>query len=137
MKKVKAGKWAIVAVTGALILSACSSGASTESGSSSAAAEAPAAPFKISFSIYTEAAPLFQVIHKNLDTQIASNDTGVNVKWYDNAGDPAKMLENVQLQIADKPDAIVIYPVSTATSGVGQLLKESGIPCVALNLDVA
>jgi DNA-binding LacI/PurR family transcriptional regulator len=47
------------------------------------------------------------------------------------------MLENVQLQIADKPDAIVIYPVSTATSGVGQLLKESGIPCVALNLDVA
>ena len=137
MKKAKVGKWTIMAVAGALVLSACSSSATTETESSADAADTPAAPFKISFSIYTEAAPLFQVIHKNLDAQIAANDTGVNVKWYDNAGDPAKMLENVQLKIADKPDAIVIYPVSTATSGVGQLLKDSGIPCVALNLDVA
>jgi ribose transport system substrate-binding protein len=88
-------------------------------------------------SLFTEAAPLFQVIRKNLDDQLATFSTGVDVKWYDNAGDPAKMLENVQLQIADEPNAIVIYPVSTATQGVGKILGDSGIKCVAMNLDVA
>ncbi len=154
MKKITALKLGALAAVSTLVLSAC--GGSSESSESAPApagsessesAPAPAEsesaasdlpnPFKISMSIYTEAAPLFQVIHKNLDNQIASFDTGVEIKWYDNAGDPAKMLENVQLQIADNPNAIVIYPVSTATQGVGKLLAESGINCVAMNLDVA
>jgi ribose transport system substrate-binding protein len=144
----------LIAVS-ALTVTACGgdSGAGTTSAASTSAGvttessdpvESPTAataqlpdPFNVSMSIYTEAAPLFQVIHKNLDQQIADNVTGVEVKWYDNAGDPAKMLENVQLQIADNPAAIVIYPVSTATKGVGKILGESGIPCVAMNLDVA
>lgn len=140
MKKIVIGKMLALVTTGMLILSACSSTSASAPASDKTTAgstAASAAPFNISFSIYTEAAPLFQVIHKNLDKQIVSNNTGVKIKWYDNAGDPAKMLQNVQLQIADKPQAVVIYPVSTATEGVGQLLKASGIPCVALNLDVA
>lgn len=141
MKRSVALKISAVMAVGALALSACGGG--SDSGSSSASGDASSAggdlpnPFKISMSIYTEAAPLFQVIHKNLDDQIAATDSGVEIKWYDNAGDPAKMLENVQLQIADDPNAIVIYPVSTATQGVGKLLGESGIKCVAMNLDVA
>lgn len=137
MKRVNAMRLGALLAVGAIALSACGGG--SDSGSSTAPApdsELPN-PFKISMSIYTEAAPLFQVIHKNLDDQIAEFDTGVQIKWYDNAGDPAKMLENVQLQISDNPEAIVIYPVSTATQGVGKLLEESGIKCVAMNLDVA
>lgn len=91
--------------------------------------------FKISFSNYTESAPLFRVIHTNLDKAIKEHNAKVKVKWYDNAGDPAKMLQNARLMIQDKPDAIVIYPVSTATQGVGKLLKQSKIPCVTVNLD--
>ena len=142
MKRSVALKISAVMAVGALALTACGGGGS-DAGSSSASGDASSAggelpnPFKISMSIYTEAAPLFQVIHKNLDDQIAATDSGVQIKWYDNAGDPAKMLENVQLQIADNPNAIVIYPVSTATQGVGKLLSESGIKCVAMNLDVA
>lgn len=130
---------------GALLVSACGGG--SDSGSTTAPAPEPTGsettdsalpdPFKISMSLFTEAAPLFQVIRKNLDDQLATFSTGVDVKWYDNAGDPAKMLENVQLQIADEPNAIVIYPVSTATQGVGKILGDSGIKCVAMNLDVA
>jgi ribose transport system substrate-binding protein len=150
MKRSVALKISAVMAVGALALTACGGGGS-DAGSSSASGDASSSasgdassagselpnPFKISMSIYTEAAPLFQVIHKNLDDQIAATDSGVQIKWYDNAGDPAKMLENVQLQIADNPNAIVIYPVSTATQGVGKLLSESGIKCVAMNLDVA
>jgi ribose transport system substrate-binding protein len=142
MKRSVALKISAVMAVGALALSACGGGgsdsgsSSASGGSSSAGGELPN-PFKISMSIYTEAAPLFQVIHKNLDEQVASTDSGVEIKWYDNAGDPAKMLENVQLQIADNPNAIVVYPVSTATQGIGKLLSESGIKCVAMNLDVA
>lgn len=93
--------------------------------------------FEISFSNYTESAPLFRVIHTNLDKAIEDTDANVAVKWYDNAGDPAKMLQNAQLMVSDNPDAIVVYPVSTATEGVGRVFEQSGIPCVSVNLDTA
>lgn len=136
MKRSVALRIGAAMAVGALTLSACGGGGSDGGSSSPTGGDLPD-PFKISMSIYTEAAPLFQVIRKNLDEQIASTDSGVEIKWYDNAGDPAKMLENVQLQIADDPSAIVVYPVSTATQGIGKLLGDSGIKCVAMNLDVA
>lgn len=92
--------------------------------------------FNISFSIFTEEAPLFRVIHTNLDDVIAETGGPIEVKWYDNQGDPAVMLQNTQLMIADDPDGLVIYPVSTATGGISELVADSGLPCVAVNLDV-
>lgn len=93
-------------------------------------------PFNLSFSIFTEEAPLFRVIHTNLDDVIAETGAPVDIKWYDNQGDPAVMLQNTQLMIADNPDALAIYPVSTATGGISELVADSGLPCVAINLDV-
>ncbi|MCW2762736.1 MAG: periplasmic binding protein/LacI transcriptional regulator [Marmoricola sp.] len=131
-----------IAAAAALMLSACggsdatdSSGSSGDSGGASAAAGDET--FEISFSNYTEAAPLFRVIHTNLDKAVKDSGAKVKVKWYDNAGDPAKMLQNAQLMVRDKPDAIVIYPVSNATQGVGKVLGDSKIPCVSVNLDTA
>ncbi|MCW2567801.1 MAG: periplasmic binding protein/LacI transcriptional regulator, partial [Mycobacterium sp.] len=90
--------------------------------------------FTISAANYTESAALFRVIHTNLDKVIESKKTGVAVKWYDNAGDPAKMTQNARLMVQDKPDAIVMYPVSNTTQGVGKIIGDSKIPCVSVNL---
>lgn len=111
-------------------------GTSNSPGAASSAADG-SKPFEISFSNYTEAAPLFRVIHTNLDKVIKDKNANVKVKWYDNGGDAAKMLQNAQLMVRDKPDAIVIYPVSTATQGVGKVFADSKIPCVSVNLDTA
>lgn len=116
-------------VATALVVGACSGSASSSKGGSTKG------PFTISFSNYTEAAPLFRVIHTNLDDVIKAKKVDVKMKWYDNAGDPAKMLQNARLMVQDRPKAIIIYPVSTATQGVGKILKQSGIPCVTVNLD--
>ena len=90
--------------------------------------------FTISAANYTESAALFRVIHTNLDKVIESKKTGVAVKWYDNAGDPAKMTQNARLMVQDKPDAIVMYPVSNTTQGIGKIIGDSKIPCVSVNL---
>jgi len=121
-----------IATSVALVLAACGGSDTESSGGSSAGGDDT---FELSFSIYTEAAPLFRVIHTNLDKAIKDTGADVKVKWYDNAGDPAKMLQNTQLMVRDKPDAIVIYPVSTATQGVGKVLADGKIPCVSVNLD--
>jgi ribose transport system substrate-binding protein len=123
----------IVAASTAILLAATA--ACGGSGDSSGTAGSDT--FEISFSNYTEGAPLFRVIHTNLDKVIKDKGAKVKVKWYDNAGDPAKMLQNAQLMVRDKPDAIVIYPVSNATQGVGKVLGDSKIPCVSVNLDTA
>jgi ribose transport system substrate-binding protein len=113
------------ALTIATGLAACgSSGGKTSSGGD----------FTISAANYTESAALFRVIHTNLDKVIESKKTGVAVKWYDNAGDPAKMTQNARLMVQDKPDAIVMYPVSNTTQGIGKIIGDSKIPCVSVNL---
>jgi ribose transport system substrate-binding protein len=91
--------------------------------------------FRVDFANYTEAATLFRVIHTNLDTIIGQHNAPVNLKWFDNNSDPATMLRNAQLMINDRPDAIVMYPVSNATEGISALIERSKIPCVSLNLD--
>jgi ribose transport system substrate-binding protein len=113
---------ALMLVTG---LAACGS----SGGKYSAAGD-----FTISAANYTEAAALFRVIHTNLDDVLKAKDTGVAVKWYDNAGDPAKMTQNARLMVQDKPDAIVMYPVSNTTQGIGKIIGDSKIPCVSVNL---
>jgi ribose transport system substrate-binding protein len=37
--------------------------------------------------------------------------------------------------VQDQPDAIVMYPVSATTQGISQILGDSDIPCVSVNLD--
>src|SRR3712207_306265 len=66
--------------------------------------------FELAFANFTEAAPLFRVIHTNLDDVLAKGDSGLSTSWYDNAADPAKMTENAQLMVQAQPDAIVMYP---------------------------
>jgi len=109
----------------------------TDSDSERASGESGGETFDISFANFTEGAPLFRVIHTNLQEVLQTVDSKVRVKWYDNAADPAKMLQNAQLMVRDDPDAIVEYPVSTATQGVGRVFADSGIPCVSVNLDTA
>jgi ribose transport system substrate-binding protein len=125
----------IAATAVSLVLAGC--GGSSDTASPGASSSGGGGTFKLSFSNYTESAPLFRVIHTNLDKAIKDTNAKVAVKWYDNAGDPAKMLQNAQLMVRDKPDAIVIYPVSNATQGVGRVLGDSKIPCVSVNLDTA
>ncbi len=118
---------AAAAAVAALLMTACGGG--------SAGGGSEGDVFEISFANFTEAAPLFRVIHTNLDDVLAKGDSGLEVKWYDNAGDAAKMSQNAQLMVQDQPDAIVMYPVSAATQGVSQILTDGGIPCVSVNLD--
>ncbi len=119
---------AAAAAAAALLMTACGGGSAGGGGSEGDV-------FEISFANFTEAAPLFRVIHTNLDDVLAKGDSGLEVKWYDNAGDAAKMSQNAQLMVQDQPDAIVMYPVSAATQGVSQILADGGIPCVSVNLD--
>jgi ribose transport system substrate-binding protein len=113
-----------------LLVTACGGGGSGSGGSSKG-------DFRIDFANYTESAPLFHVIHTNLDSVLAKGNSGLKVKWYDNGGDPAKMTQNAQLMTQDQPDAIVMYPVSAATQGISKILGDSKIPCVTVNLDTA
>jgi len=115
-----------------LLLTACGGGDSGGPGDSGGSG---GDVFEITFANFTEAAPLFRVIHTNLDKVLAEGDSGLDVSWYDNAGDPAKMTENAQLMVQAQPDAIVMYPVSAASPGISQILGDSGIPCVSVNLD--
>jgi ribose transport system substrate-binding protein len=130
MRRLNRSGYAVVTATVLLTAVACGNSSDGKTGGGSRNGD-----FTISFSNYTESAPLFRVIHTNLDQVLKEKKAGVKVKWYDNAGDPAKMLQNARLMIQDKPKAIVIYPVSTATQGVGKLLSNSRIPCVTVNLD--
>ena len=119
MRRYRTGPVA-VGVAMALIVGACSGGASppasttpSQPAGTSAASGGPSAaagPFKISFSNYIEAAPLFHSMRVQLDKVLASKTTGVEIKWYDNKGDPQVMLENVGLICAepqDFPEALV------------------------------
>lgn len=109
----------------ALLLSGCSSDAGASSGATT-----------VAFANYNESVPFFQVIRSTLEgLDPAAN--GAEVSWYDNKGDASAMLQNVQQMITEQPDAMVLYPVSAATDGVSKLISDSGIPCVALNLDAS
>jgi ribose transport system substrate-binding protein len=132
MRRTARHQAAAATVTTLLLLTACGGSSSNSGGSGSGSGSGT---FTMDFANFTEAAPLFHVIHTNLDDVLAKGDSGLSVKWYDNAGDAAKMTQNAQLMIQDQPDAIVMYPVSAATQGVSQILSDGGIPCVSVNLD--
>ncbi|MCS5734495.1 sugar ABC transporter substrate-binding protein [Herbiconiux daphne] len=113
--------------TATVVLTGCSSGSAGSTASGDGA-------FTLSFANYAESVPLFNVIHTTLD-DINTDESGLDINWYDNDGDAATMLQNVQLMIDEQPDAIALYPVSAATDGVSQLLEQGGIPCVSINID--
>ena len=101
---------------------------------SSPATGAAGDPMTVSFANFDESVPFFQVIRTTLQDQDPPSH-GINVNWYDNKSDPSMMLQNVQQMVNEQPDALVLYPVSAATEGISRLIEDSGIPCVALNLD--
>lgn len=90
--------------------------------------------FHVAIANYAEDIPLYRSIHERAD-EVAESDPSTKLSWYNNDSDPATMLNNVRLMIQSRPDAIVLLPVSQATEGVSQLLEESGIPCVSINLE--
>jgi ribose transport system substrate-binding protein len=127
---------ATAAASALMLLAACGGGGSGSSGAAgSGGSGGSGKTFRIDFANYTESAPLFHVIHTNLDNVLAKGNSGLKVKWFDNGGDPAKMTQNAQLMVQDQPDAIVMYPVSATTQGISQILGDSKIPCVSVNLD--
>lgn len=93
---------------------------------------APDAAFNVSFANATEGVPIFRSIHTTTDS-LVKKDGGVSVKWYDNDFDPSKMLSNARLMVQDHPDALVVYPVSTDSQGLANLLGRSDAPCVSIN----
>lgn len=117
-----------ILASSALILTGCSG-----TGSDGSTDSAGGGTFNITFANYAASVPLFNTIQTTLEKQLNTDDSGVNVNWYDNDGDAATMLQNAQLMIQEAPDAIVTYPVSAATDGMSQLLEQSGIPCVSVN----
>lgn len=116
----------VTAIT-ALALSGCSGGST---------ADASDGTMTVTFANYNESVPFFQVIHTTLDG-LDPASKGVDVTWFDNKGDASTMLQNVQQMIVEQPNAMVLYPVSSATDGVSKLIADSGIPCVALNIDAS
>lgn len=136
MRAIRIPAAATAAASALMLLAACGGGGSGSSGAAgSGGSGGSGKTFRIDFANYTESAPLFHVIHTNLDNVLAKGNSGLKVKWFDNGGDPAKMTQNAQLMVQDQPDAIVMYPVSATTQGISQILGDSKIPCVSVNLD--
>lgn len=90
--------------------------------------------FRIAHANYHEELAVFNNLRSSLQQQVDLDGSGVTVDWYDNKGDAAQMINNVQQMIQSEPDAIILWPVSAATEGVSQLLERSGIPCVSVNI---
>ncbi|GAA5227598.1 hypothetical protein GCM10025778_21310 [Paeniglutamicibacter antarcticus] len=110
-------------------MSSCSSPSSSEAGSDG---------LNLTFANYTEAGPVFHATTVKLQEQLKEHaDSGVSVDWFDNQGDPTKMLENARLMVQTSPDVIIEYPVAEDSVGVQKVFKEADIPCIALNLPLA
>ena len=86
----------------------------------------------LSFANISEQVPIFHTIHTTTDSLIKK--TNVKVKWYDNNSDSGTMLSNARLITQSKPDAVIEFPVSPNSAGLGAVLKSAGVPCVSLNL---
>ena len=120
-RKRLASTLSVVAATIALAGCASSSGGGSGSGGVS-----------IAFANFTEQVPIFHTIHTTTDSLIKK--ANVKVRWYNNNGDSATMLSNARLMAQSKPDAIIEYPVSPDSAGLGSVLKQAGVPCVSVDL---
>ena len=121
------------ALAGALMLTSCSSGGGGTVGSDSTGSSS-SGPLRIDFANVTEASDLFHSVHTGLTSAIAKSGSDVSVKWYDNNLDATTMLQNAQLIVQDKPDAIVEFPATATTQSVGRMFNGAKIPCVSLNV---
>jgi ribose transport system substrate-binding protein len=116
--------------------------ASSTATSGGSAAPSSGAPKKVDFSgkkfafaLATEANPL--IVQQGKLFKEEAEKLGAQVTLYDNKGTAADMLSNARLMVAAKPDVLVEYPsVADATSRVSQIFKQSGIPCIAVNVPV-
>jgi ribose transport system substrate-binding protein len=131
------------ALAGALMLASCSSGGGGSAGGSGAGGSgagsastgsSSSSPLRIDFANVTEASDLFHSVHTGLASAIAKSGSDVSVKWYDNNLDATTMLQNAQLIVQDKPNAIVEFPATATTQSVGRMFNGAKIPCVSLNV---
>jgi ribose transport system substrate-binding protein len=66
--------------------------------------------------------------------QLAARTLPIDMLYYDNAGDDAKALANIDAAIADKADLFVEYHNNAATNAeIARRLKAASIPALAIN----
>jgi ribose transport system substrate-binding protein len=66
--------------------------------------------------------------------QLAARTLPVDMLYYDNAGDDAKALANVDAAITDKADLVIEYHNNAAANAeIARKLKAAGIPVLAIN----
>jgi ribose transport system substrate-binding protein len=116
------------------MLASCSSGGGGTAGSASTGSSSSSGPLRVDFANVTEASDLFHSVHTGLTSALAESGSEVSVKWYDNNLDATTMLQNAQLIVQDKPDAIVEFPATATTQSVGRMFNGAKIPCVSLNV---
>lgn len=123
-----------IAVLATLSLLAVGAGCGSSSNGSASSAGGNKS-LDVAFANFTENSPIFHVLHTSLADQLKAHpDSGVNVSWYDNGGDSAKMVSNARLMVTSKPDFIIEYPVVEHPASVGRLFSRGKVPCVSINL---
>jgi ribose transport system substrate-binding protein len=66
--------------------------------------------------------------------QLAARTLPVDMLYYDNAGDDAKALANIDAAITDKADLVIEYHNNAAANAeIARKLKAAGIPVLAIN----
>ncbi|MDQ0212993.1 sugar ABC transporter substrate-binding protein [Arthrobacter bambusae] len=115
-------------VTAATLLASCSSASSSQAHVSSPKA------ITIAYGSITDADPLFRSVGTGLSSEAEAS--GGKVIRFDNKFDPAAALANTRLMIQQKPDIIMQWAPQAASEGIGKMIKESGIPCVAINIPI-
>lgn len=88
----------------------------------------------IAYGSITDADPLFRSVGTGLSS--VAERSGAKVLKFDNKFDPTTALANTRLMIQQKPDIIMQWAPQAAAEGIGKLIQESGIPCIAINIPI-
>lgn len=132
----RAAAVSVALLAAATVLTACGSDnkpAAAGSPASSSAVDFHGKSF--AFAMATAANPL--IVQQANTFKDQAEKLGAKVTIYDNKGTAEDMLSNANLMVAAKPDVLVEYPsAADATSRVSQIFKQSGIPCISINVPV-
>lgn len=110
-------------------------GCSGEAPSSATASTKSNKDIVIAFANATPDGDTYNGLEKSLEH--ALDGTGASLLKYNNNGDSATTFKNISAMIAEKPDVIIeVNPVADASERIGQQLKDSGIPCIAVNVPI-
>lgn len=116
-------------------LTACSGGPAS-SGVGTPSGKASASGLKIDYANFTDNSELFVRVRDGI--QAAAKKVGATVKAYDNKGDGATALANARLIVNDHPDIVIEFsPDGSVGNALGNIFKQGGVPCIALNVPVA